>query len=126
MFELKVVTDFAAAHRLAMVTDKCENLHGHNWQVEVSVAGKTLNTAGVLIDFGELKSHVRDIVAELDHRFLNELECFEGNPSSERIAVHIADRLTGNRPREIVDLDVSNVLDVVVAETERQLELETE
>lgn len=95
MFELKIVTDFAAAHRLAMVTDKCENLHGHNWQVEVCVAGNSLNSAGVLIDFGQLKAHVRDIVGELDHKFLNELEYFEGNPSSERIAVHIADRLAG-------------------------------
>ena len=95
MFELKVVTDFAAAHRLAMVTDKCENLHGHNWQVEVCVAGNTLNSAGVLLDFGELKTRVREIVDELDHKFLNELDCFEGNPSSERIAVYITDRLSG-------------------------------
>lgn len=94
MFELKIVTDFAAAHRLSMVTEKCENLHGHNWQVEVCVAGKALNSAGVLIDFGELKAHVRGIVAELDHKFLNELDFFDNNPSSERIAVHIANRLT--------------------------------
>ncbi len=96
MFELKVVTDFAAAHRLSMVTDKCENLHGHNWQVEACVAGKTLNSAGVLLDFGELKARLREIVAELDHQFLNELAFFDdGNPSSERIAVHIAHRLSG-------------------------------
>lgn len=94
MFELKVVTDFAAAHRLSMVTDKCENLHGHNWKVEACVAGEELNAAGVLIDFGEIKSRVREIVAELDHCYLNELKFFDGNPSSERVAVHIAKRLT--------------------------------
>lgn len=98
MFELRVVTEFAAAHRLAMVTDKCENLHGHNWKVEVFVAGKSLNSAGVLVDFGEIKIRVRQIVAELDHKFLNDLDFFEGNPSSERIAVHIANRLTGMLP----------------------------
>jgi 6-pyruvoyltetrahydropterin/6-carboxytetrahydropterin synthase len=98
MFELKVVTDFAAAHRLAMVTDKCENLHGHNWRVEVHVAGERLNSAGVLIDFGEIKSHIRGIVGELDHKFLNDLDFFHGNPSSERIAVHIADRLAALLP----------------------------
>ena len=65
MFELKIITDFAAAHRLAMVTDKCENLHGHNWKVEVNVAGERLNDAGVLIDFGQIKQRVRTIVAEL-------------------------------------------------------------
>lgn len=98
MFELKIVTDFAAAHQLTMVTDKCENLHGHNWQVEVCVAGKALNSAGVLIDFGELKSRVREIVGDLDHKFLNELEMFSDNPSSERIAVYIAERLSGMLP----------------------------
>ena len=95
MFELKILTDFAAAHQLTMVTEKCENLHGHNWQVEVCVAGRELNNAGVLIDFGELKAHVREIVGELDHRYLNDLKVFSGNPSSERIAVYIAERLSG-------------------------------
>lgn len=93
MFELKVVTDFAAAHQLAMVTQKCENLHGHNWKVEVNVAGQELNDAGVLIDFGVIKTHIREIVGGLDHRFLNDMSCFDGNPSSERIAVYIARRL---------------------------------
>lgn len=93
MFELKILTHFAAAHQLRMVAQKCENLHGHNWKVEVCVAGDKLNEAGVLIDFGELKAHVNDIVGTLDHKFLNELALFEGNPSSERIAVYIAERL---------------------------------
>ena len=95
MFELKILTDFAAAHQLTMVTEKCENLHGHNWQVEVCVAGKELNQAGVLIDFGQLKDHVREILAELDHKFLNDIKIFKGNPSSERIAVYIAEQLSG-------------------------------
>jgi 6-pyruvoyltetrahydropterin/6-carboxytetrahydropterin synthase len=94
MFELKVVTHFAAAHQLKMVAKKCENLHGHNWKVEVCVGGEKLNPAGVLIDFGILKSYVREIMQRLDHTFLNELDCFEhGNPSSENIAVYIADEL---------------------------------
>lgn len=91
MFELKVTTDFAAAHQLKMVANKCENLHGHNWKVEAYVTGENLNQAGVLIDFGEFKVHLRKIMAELDHKFLNELDAFkEGNPSSENIAVYIA------------------------------------
>ncbi|MDA8137243.1 MAG: 6-carboxytetrahydropterin synthase QueD [Desulfobacteraceae bacterium] len=93
MFELKILTHFAAAHQLRMVAQKCENLHGHNWKVEVNVAGEQLNPAGVLIDFGELKAHVNEIIATLDHKFLNELNLFEGNPSSEKIAVYIADTL---------------------------------
>ncbi len=93
MFELKVVTGFAAAHQLKMVAEQCENLHGHNWKVEVCVAGEKLDPAGVLIDFGILKQYVRDIVKRLDHTFLNELDFFEGNPSSEKIAAYIADTL---------------------------------
>ena len=94
MYELKVQTHFAAAHQLRMVADKCENLHGHNWKIEVYVQGDKLNEAGILMDFGEIKHHVADIMAVLDHKFLNELEIFPGgNPSSESIARYIADTL---------------------------------
>jgi 6-pyruvoyltetrahydropterin/6-carboxytetrahydropterin synthase len=95
MFELKVKTRFAGAHQLTMVGRKCENLHGHNWHIEVCVKGEKLNSAGVLADFGDIKKAVRKIVKEeLDHKFLNELEMFEKiQPTSERIAVYIAQRV---------------------------------
>jgi 6-pyruvoyltetrahydropterin/6-carboxytetrahydropterin synthase len=93
MFELKVITRFAAAHQLRMVSEKCENLHGHNWKIEVFVAGSALNDAGVLVDFGEIKKEVAGVMKLLDHRFLNELECFDGKPSSENIAIYIANAL---------------------------------
>jgi 6-pyruvoyltetrahydropterin/6-carboxytetrahydropterin synthase len=94
MYELKVVSRFAAAHQLKMVAEKCENLHGHNWRVEVYIAGKELNNAGVLIDFGEIKIHLNDIIDSLDHKFLNELNLFDdGNPSSENIARYIAEKM---------------------------------
>ena len=94
MFELKVISHFAAAHQLKMVSEKCENLHGHNWKVETCVAGEKLSSAGVLVDFGELKEHVSVIMETLDHKFLNELGFFEdGNPSSENIACYIAKEL---------------------------------
>ena len=95
MFELKVVTHFSAAHQLKMVAKKCENLHGHNWKIEICVAGETLNNAGVLVDFGELKQHVSEIMVRLDHKFLNELDYFNdyNPPSSENIARYIANSL---------------------------------
>jgi 6-pyruvoyltetrahydropterin/6-carboxytetrahydropterin synthase len=94
MFELKIVNHFAAAHQLTMVAKKCENLHGHNWKVEVCVRGDRLNDAGVLVDFGILKGYVKEIMQRLDHRFLNELPYFENDaPSSEKIAVYIAKSL---------------------------------
>ena len=95
MFELKIVTHFAAAHQLLMVAKKCENLHGHNWKIEVCVKGEKLNNAGVLIDFGEFKAKLSDIIQRLDHKFLNELEPFHDGfpPSSENIALYIAEEL---------------------------------
>ena len=91
MYELKVVTHFSAAHQLKMVSKKCENLHGHNWKIEVCVAGPELNDAGVLLDFGEIKAHLAEIMERLDHKFLNDLDFFkDGNPSSENIAHYIA------------------------------------
>jgi 6-pyruvoyltetrahydropterin/6-carboxytetrahydropterin synthase len=94
MYELKVITRFAAAHRLTMVGAKCENMHGHNWKIEVVLKGDRLNTAGVLMDFGDIKALLRDIIGRLDHQFLNELPIFAGvQPSSERIAAFVADQL---------------------------------
>jgi 6-pyruvoyltetrahydropterin/6-carboxytetrahydropterin synthase len=94
MYELRVITRFAAAHRLAMVGSKCENLHGHNWKIEVFLTGDRLNDAGVLMDFGDIKALLRDIIGRLDHQFLNELPIFAGRqPSSERIAAFVAEEL---------------------------------
>ena len=94
MFELKVTDHFAAAHQLRMVAEKCENLHGHNWKVEAYVSGKQLNPAGVLVDFGDLKKYLSEIMGRLDHKFLNELTFLgDGNPSSEHIAQYIAAEL---------------------------------
>ena len=91
MFELKVITRFAAAHQLQMVASKCENLHGHNWRVEVCITGTRLDRAGVLMDFGEIKQHLAAVIKTLDHTFLNEIKFFQDrSPSSENIALYIA------------------------------------
>ena len=94
MYELKIVTHFAAAHQLTMVGEKCENMHGHNWKIEVFVTGEKLDEAGVLIDFGIIKKHVAEIMSLLDHKFLNDLDFFNNDqPSSENIAGVIAREL---------------------------------
>ena len=86
MFELKIVTHFAAAHQLKMVAQKCENLHGHNWKIEVTVKGEELGETGILVDFKDIKDATARVVQGLDHQFLNELEPFEkANPSSETL-----------------------------------------
>ncbi|MBW1716231.1 MAG: 6-carboxytetrahydropterin synthase QueD [Deltaproteobacteria bacterium] len=94
MYELKVITNFSAAHQLKEFEGACEELHGHNWKIEVYVTSDTLNEAGVTIDFRTLKKHVKAVVGTLDHKFLNDLEPFRNqNPSSENIAKYVAEQL---------------------------------
>ena len=90
MYELKIISRFAAAHQLRDFVGKCEELHGHNWKIEVYVIGNRLGKDGLLIDFGLIKKEAEQALNELDHKFLNELESFKTiNPSSENIARHI-------------------------------------
>lgn len=87
MFEVRVETSFSSAHHLLNYKGKCENMHGHNWKVEVSAKGDTLDKSNILIDFKVLKKELKEIIDYLDHKDLNELEEFKGNsPSSEFIA----------------------------------------
>jgi 6-pyruvoyltetrahydropterin/6-carboxytetrahydropterin synthase len=94
MYELKIVTEFSAAHNLRNFRGKCEALHGHNWRVEVVVRGSGLDDSGVVLDFAEVKGATREVMEEIDHRYLNELPFFTANnPSSENIARYIYERL---------------------------------
>ena len=90
MFEVKVETSFSSAHHLLNYKGKCENLHGHNWKVEVTARGNELDKSNILIDFKVLKKTVNEIIDYLDHKDLNELKEFENeSPSSEFIAKYI-------------------------------------
>jgi len=95
MYELKIITQFSAAHRLENFYGKCEALHGHNWKVEVYLQGERLDEAGLVKDFGELKARTREVLEALDHKYLNDLPEFRHqNPSSENLARYLFDRLT--------------------------------
>lgn len=103
MYHLTIKTHFAAAHRLVNYQGDCENLHGHNWHVEVTVAARELDTAGLGLDFKVLKRQTKELLGELDHKYLNDLPPFiQSSPSSEQIARFIFDRLS-------VQLDNDNV-----------------
>lgn len=94
MYELTVISHFSGAHRLRYLHGKCEELHGHNWKVEVSVTSSKLNREGVVIDFTILKQKVEKVLKTLDHTFLNDLPYFSGEePSSENIARYIFENL---------------------------------
>ncbi len=101
IYELKIISQFSAAHRLENFYGKCEALHGHNWKVEVFLVGDRLDEAGLIMDFGVVKARTREILEELDHKYLNELPEFKSqNPSSENLARHLYERLEGVLNRE--------------------------
>ena len=94
MYHLTVHSHFAAAHNLINYKGDCENLHGHNWKVEVTVSARELNTAGLGIDFKILKKETNRVLDQLDHKYLNELGPFlQDSPSSENIARFLFDQL---------------------------------
>lgn len=96
MFEVCVEKTFASAHSLRNYKGKCENVHGHNYRVQVTVQGERLASNGLLIDFVDLKRSMNRVVEYLDHRFINELEPFtEINPSAENLAKYFYDEMSG-------------------------------
>ncbi len=112
MYKVKVTSDFSSAHNLRGYKGKCEGVHGHNWKVEVSAALDTVNNIGMVIDFKDLRSALKEILEDLDHKYLNDLEYFKkNNPTSECLAKYIFEKI---RER---DLGVK-ISDVTVWETE--------
>ena len=110
MYRLMIKTSFAAAHNLINYQGDCENLHGHNWRVEVTVAAKELDKAGLGIDFKILKKQTNLLLDELDHKYLNDLEAFqEASPSSENISRHLFERLSSNLNNDNVTVEQVNV-----------------
>ena len=94
MYFLKIVDYFAAAHNLINYKGKCEELHGHNWKVEVVVKGEKLDKAGMLIDFKILKKYLKEVLDNVDHKYINELDEFKNlSPSSEYIAKFIFEKM---------------------------------
>jgi 6-pyruvoyltetrahydropterin/6-carboxytetrahydropterin synthase len=95
MFEVSVEETFAAGHALRGYRGKCENVHGHNYRVRVTIQGEQLDSAGLLVDFVELKRTLRAIVERLDHTFLNDVPPFDKlNPSAENMARYFYEEMT--------------------------------
>jgi len=94
MYNLKVEGVFSSAHNLRGYKGKCEDLHGHNWRVEITVKSDQLDKIGMLLDFKYLKKELGAVLEKLDHKYLNKLAFFKKtNPTSEHIAKYIFDQL---------------------------------
>ena len=107
MYTVRVTDSFAAAHSLKFSQSKCENLHGHNWKVEVLICGRGLDKSGMLMDFDKLKAILRKIISNLDHKNLDDLQFLRRrSPSSEVIAEHIFSELVPNIPKELLIKEV--------------------
>jgi 6-pyruvoyltetrahydropterin/6-carboxytetrahydropterin synthase len=111
MFEVSVEHTFAAGHALRNYKGKCENVHGHNYRIQVIVRGEELDATGMLADFVELKRLLRDICEPMDHVFLNDMPPFtELNPSAENMARYVCQRLqselTQPNPVEVAEVKV--------------------
>lgn len=95
MYRLTIKTGFAAAHNLINYQGDCENLHGHNWKVEVTVTAAELDKAGLAIDFKVLKRETNSLLDELDHKYINQHPYFkELSPSSENISRYLYHELS--------------------------------
>lgn len=92
MYEVTVEAGFSSGHYLRNYHGKCENPHGHNYRVLVTLTGMELDETGLLLDFKLLKTLLRPVVDYLDHKMINDLEPFtELNPSAENLARYFYD-----------------------------------
>jgi len=105
-FEVMIERNFSSAHQLRGYRGKCENLHGHNYKIEIYARGRELNNIGLLVDFVDLKAAADEIVRYLDHRNINELPPFdeELNPSAENLARYILERVAAQVGDERVEV----------------------
>lgn len=105
MYRISVRQHFDAAHYLRDYKGKCERLHGHRFEVVITLEARALNEIGIAYDFTELKKNLGEILGRFDHGCLNEIEPFDKiNPSSENIAATIYGELTPRLKAEPVSI----------------------
>ncbi len=96
MYALTVRDHFDAAHSLRGYDGECSRLHGHTWDVEVTVEGSDLDAIGILYDFKQLKADLRTALDAFDHRYLDEIPPFDAmNATAENLAREVHARVAG-------------------------------
>jgi len=108
IYTLTVKDHFDAAHNLYGYPGECRNLHGHTWDVEVSVASPHLDGIGIVYDFKNLKDDLKSILATYDHTYINEHEPFDKmSPTAENLARVICLRLQDMITADVVVKEVA-------------------
>lgn len=111
MYSIKIDSSFSSAHNLRGYKGKCEDLHGHNWKVEIVVSKDKLDKIGMVLDFKYLKARLNKVLDKLDHKYLNNVAYFKKvNPTSENISKYIFD---------ILKPDIAGFESVTVWESDR-------
>jgi 6-pyruvoyltetrahydropterin/6-carboxytetrahydropterin synthase len=97
MYEISILTGFSAAHSLREYEGDCAKVHGHNWQVRVTVRAEETAPDGITIDFRDLKRLTNEVLSCLDHTYINDIAPFDAiNPTSENIARWLHEQLEPN------------------------------
>ena len=110
MFEVSVDETFSAGHALRGYRGKCENPHGHNYKVRVTLQGPELDSTGLLFDFVHLKQVLYGIIGALDHRYLNDQAPFDTiNPSAENIAKYLYDQTSQHLPKSSHSAKIASI-----------------
>lgn len=106
-YEIQVEREFSASHQLRMYDGSLEPLHGHNWRVRVTVGAGQLDAIGVVMDFHELQRQLDAVVGRMHNTHLNDLPAFvQRNPSTELVAVTIAEAITPPQDVRLVEVKV--------------------
>jgi 6-pyruvoyltetrahydropterin/6-carboxytetrahydropterin synthase len=110
MYEITVWDWVSAAHRLRGYKGKCENIHGHNWKISVTLQSEELDSTGLVCDFSRVKSALRDLTKLLDHTCLNSYPYFRKlNPSCENLARFFHEKLSDSLNTDKVRVKVVSV-----------------
>lgn len=119
-YDIKLRRSFAAAHAIRLYDGSLEPVHGHNWDVTVTVSAEQLDSIGVVMDFHELQRRLDEIIRPWSNRHLNEVEPFETpggglNPTAEHVAMVVAGRVakTLAPPLKVMRVEVVEASDCV-------------
>ncbi len=119
MYEVIVEQPFSAAHYLKDYPGKCANVHGHNYRVQITIEGETLDSLGMLVEFEVIKKALAPWIDKFDHGFLNEVPPFDKlNPTAENLAKFFYDE-TEKALRQPGEAALARVSYVRVFETDK-------